>query len=220
MLRCNGLRCGAFGIGDGMRLIAENLGGERGGEPVFERVAFALAAGEGLIVTGENGSGKSTLLRVMAGLLPAAEGSIRLEGGGEAWPDIGSACHYLGHDNAMKPALTVAENLQFRQDFLGHPRLGVEAALDAIGLDTVAALPFGYLSTGQRRRIALAGLLVSFRPVWLLDEPTAGLDLASERRLTALMRAHLAEGGILVAATHLPLGLENVQSLVLPGGGN
>ncbi|MDP3897515.1 MAG: heme ABC exporter ATP-binding protein CcmA [Mesorhizobium sp.] len=203
-----------------MRLTADNLGGERGGEPVFDGVSFALAAGDSLVITGQNGSGKSTLLRVVAGLLPVAAGTVRLNDGGEDFPDVASACHYLGHQNAMKPALTVAENLDFRRDFLGHPLMTTEAALDAVGLDSVGALPFGYLSTGQRRRIALAGLLVSFRPVWLLDEPSAGLDLASERRLTALMQGHLAEGGMLIAATHLPLGLDDAKALVMPGGGS
>lgn len=201
-----------------MRLVVENLAGERGGEPVFDGVTFALSDGECLVVTGENGSGKSTLLRIVAGLLPASDGSVTLEGGGEEWPDVMSACHYLGDKNAMKPALTVAENLTFRQEFLGRPFLTAAEALEEVGLPSVASLPFGYLSTGQRRRVAIAGLLVSFRPVWLLDEPTAGLDLGSERRFTALMRAHLEEGGIIVAATHVPLGIEGAKDLVMGGG--
>ena len=198
-----------------MRLIAENLGAERGGEPVFSGVSFDLGDGEGLVVTGPNGSGKSTLLRVVAGLLPAIEGTIRIEGGGEEWPTPQAACHYLGHTNAMKTALTVEENLRFWQEFSGAPHLSIEEALDMVGLPQVAALPFGYLSTGQKRRIAIAKLLVSHRPVWLLDEPTAGLDAASERQFAALMGAHLEEGGIIVAATHIPLGLEGVKNLRL-----
>jgi heme exporter protein A len=202
-----------------MRLVADNLAGERGGEPVFDGVSFSLGKGECLIVTGENGSGKSTLLRVVAGLLPPSQGMARLEGGGEDWPDVMSACHYLGDRNAMKSALTVAENLAFQQQFLGNAFLTVEEALDEVGLPSVAALPFGYLSTGQRRRIAIASLLVSFRPVWLLDEPTAGLDLGSERRFSALMQAHLEDGGIIVAATHVPLGIEGSKELVMGGEG-
>ena len=201
-----------------MRLVADNLAGERGGDPVFDGVSFALGNGACLIVTGENGSGKSTLLRIVAGLLPPSHGVVRLEDGGEEWPDVMSACHYLGDRNAMKPALTVAENLLFRQQFLGHPFLTVEEALDEVGLPSVAALPFGYLSTGQRRRIAIASLLVSHRPVWLLDEPTAGLDLGSERRFSALMQAHIEDGGIIVAATHVPLGIEGAKELVMEGG--
>lgn len=202
-----------------MRLVADNLAGERGGEPVFDTVSFSLGKGECLIVTGENGSGKSTLLRVVAGLLPPSHGVARLEDGGEDWPDIMSSCHYLGDRNAMKPALTVAENLSFHQQFLGNAFLTIEEALDEVGLPSVAALPFGYLSTGQRRRIAIAALLVSFRPIWLLDEPTAGLDLGSERRFSALMQAHLEDGGIIVAATHVPLGIEGAKELVMGGGG-
>lgn len=202
-----------------MRLNAENLGGERGGEAVFEGVDFALGEGEGLVVTGPNGSGKSTLLRVVAGLLPAAGGRVRLEGGGETWPDIASACHYLGHGNALKTALTVAENLTFWRDLFGEKRLSVAQALDEVGLPRVGHLPCGYLSTGQKRRVAIARLLVSHRPVWLLDEPTAGLDKASETRFAALVVAHLEKGGIVIAATHLPLGLEGMKELRLGQAG-
>lgn len=194
-----------------MRLIAEELGGDRGGEPVFRGICFTLAAGEALAVTGPNGSGKSTLLRVLAGLLPAAEGGMRMESG--ATESVAAAAHFLGHQNAMKTALSVAENLAFWQAFLGEPRLEIEAALEAVGLAGTGGLPFGTLSTGQRRRAAIARLLVSHRPVWLLDEPTAGLDSASEARFAGLMRAHLADGGIIVAATHLPLGLDGIREL-------
>ncbi|PZV38704.1 heme ABC exporter ATP-binding protein CcmA [Mesorhizobium kowhaii] len=196
-----------------MRLIAENLGGERGGDMVFSGIDFALEDGQSLVVTGPNGAGKSTLLRVIAGLLPVAEGSVRIEGGGEAFPSIASACHYLGHQNAMKPALSVAENLHFWRDFNGDGDVGVEEALETVGLGGIGHLPFGYLSTGQRRRAAIAKLLVSHRPLWLLDEPTAGLDKASEARFAGLMGKHRGEGGIVVAATHLPLGLDGAKEL-------
>ena len=196
-----------------MRLIAENLGGERGGEAVFSGINFALGKGQALIVTGPNGAGKSTLLRVVAGLLPVAAGRLLVEGGGEDFPSVASACHYLGHQNAMKTALSVAENLRFWRDFSGADFLSAEQALAMVGLDGIGHLPFGYLSTGQRRRAAIAKLLVSRRPLWLLDEPTAGLDKASEERFGGLMREHLDEGGIIIAATHLPLGLEGAQEL-------
>lgn len=200
-----------------MRLIAENLSGERGGEPVFEDIRFSVGDSESLVVTGPNGSGKSTLLRIIAGFLPAAGGSVRIVDGGEAFPSVASACHYLGHQNAMKTALTVTENLTFWQQFCGEGRLGIADALDAVGLDGIGHLPFGYLSTGQRRRAAIAKLLVSHRPVWLLDEPTAGLDKASEHRFAGLMSAHCANGGIVMAATHLPLGLEKAKTLEMGG---
>ncbi|TIO20416.1 MAG: heme ABC exporter ATP-binding protein CcmA [Mesorhizobium sp.] len=196
-----------------MRLIAENLGGERGGETVFSGIEFALETGEALVVTGPNGAGKSTLLRVIAGLLPPAEGKVKVEGGGDEFPSVASASHYLGHLNAMKTALSVEENLGFWRAFQGEAGLSVGQSLETVGLDGLGHLPFGYLSTGQRRRASIAKLLVSPRPVWLLDEPTAGLDKASEERFAGLMRGHCREGGIIVAATHLPLGLEGAKTL-------
>jgi heme exporter protein A len=197
-----------------MRLIAEHLSGERGGEAVFGNISFDLGAGEGLIVTGPNGSGKSTLLRIVAGLLAPAEGTIRLgDADSEEFPSVASALHYLGHGNAMKTALSVEENLRFWQEFHGQPHLDVTDALAMVGLPQVASLPYGFLSTGQKRRISIAKMLVSYRPIWLLDEPTAGLDKASESQFAALMRAHLEDGGIIVAATHIPLGLDGVKSL-------
>ncbi len=198
-----------------MRLIAENLGGERGGETIFSGIGFALEKGQALIVTGPNGAGKSTLLRVVAGLLPVAAGRLLIEGGAEDFPSVASACHYLGHQNAMKTALSVAENLRFWRDFSGADFLSAEQALAMVGLDGIGHLPFGYLSTGQRRRAAIAKLLVSRRPLWLLDEPTAGLDKASEERFGGLMREHCSEGGIIIAATHLPLGIEGAQGLAM-----
>jgi heme exporter protein A len=203
-----------FESGSIMRLIAKQLSGERGGEPVFSGVDFDLGEGEALIVTGPNGSGKSTLLRIVSGLLPAAAGAIRLDGENpEEYPSVASALHYLGHGNAMKTALSVGENLRFWQDFDGQPHLAIPDALDMVGLPQVASLPYGVLSTGQKRRISIAKLLISYRPIWLLDEPTAGLDKASENQFAALMRAHLEDGGMILAATHIPLGLDGVKTL-------
>jgi heme exporter protein A len=218
-----------------MRLTAENLSGERGGEAVFSGIGFSLERGDGLVVTGPNGSGKSTLLRVIAGLLPASEGRVAIEGGGETFPTVASACHYLGHQNAMKPALTVAENLAFWRNFLGpaktrastkrdfgqvpavQPEMAVDEALGTVGLGGIGHLPYGYLSTGQRRRAAIARLLVSYRPVWLLDEATVGLDKASEEQFSALVKRLLVAGGVVIAATHLPLGIEGRELRMAPG---
>lgn len=200
-------------MGFGMRMIVEDLSGERGGETIFAGITFSLSDGEGLLVTGANGSGKSTLLRIVAGLLPAAGGTVALEGGEPEWPDVMAACHYLGHQNALKPALSVIENLATWRDYLGEPHVPVAEALEMVGLDEIGHLPLGYLSTGQKRRIAIARLLVSYRPVWLLDEPTAGLDRASEKQFAALMAAHLEDGGMILAATHLPLGLDWTHEL-------
>lgn len=196
-----------------MRLVAEKLSGQRGGETVFSGIDFVLDSGDILLVTGPNGAGKSTLLRVVAGLLPLAAGVLRLEGGDAEQPNVAAAAHYLGHQNAMKTPLTVAENLRFWRDFNGEPHLDTDEALAMLGLGGLGHLPFGYLSTGQKRRAALAKLLVSYRPVWLLDEPTAGLDSASEAQVGRLIAAHCEDGGIVIAATHLPLGVDGAQEL-------
>ena len=195
-----------------MRLEAENLGGERGGETIFSNLSFTLDGGEALVVTGPNGSGKSTLLRIICGLLAPEEGRIALIEDG-ASPPVQAACHYLGHQNAMKPALSVRENLLFWQRFNGAGALDIDDALEAVNLPGVEHLPFGYLSTGQKRRVSIAKLLVSHRPLWIVDEPTAGLDKASETRFAVLMRDHLQQGGMIIAATHIPLGLEGANTL-------
>ena len=202
-----------------MRLVAENLGGERGGNRLFSGISFSVGKGEGLVLTGPNGAGKSTLLRILAGLLRPDEGAVTLtdDSGGPA----ADAMHLLTTQNAMKDALSVRENLGFWKRFLpDHPDgtgVSPEQALDTVRLPHVIDLPFGYLSTGQRRRVAIARLLVSYRPLWLVDEPTSGLDKASEGMFASLAKAHLATGGILVAATHLPLGIEGLQHLVIGG---
>jgi heme exporter protein A len=201
-----------------MRLIAENLSGGRGGETLFSGIAFDLGPGDSLIVTGPNGTGKSTLLRVIASLLPADSGGLRLDGGGDS--PVAAACHYLGHHNAMKTALTVSENLAFWAVFLGTSKLGPERALEKVGLAAIGHLPFGYLSTGQKRRASLARLLVSRRPIWLLDEPTAGLDARSEDEFAALANEHLQTGGIIIAATHQALGIAGAKTLELGRSAN
>ncbi|MDR6432605.1 heme ABC exporter ATP-binding protein CcmA [Brucella pseudogrignonensis] len=195
-----------------MRLGAENLAGERGGETIFADLSFELSSGEALIVTGPNGSGKSTLLRIICGLLAPEQGKITLVEDATTLP-VRAACHYLGHQNAMKPALSVRENLLFWQEFNGAAALQIDEALEAVDLPGVEHLPFGYLSTGQKRRVSIAKLLISHRPLWIVDEPTAGLDKASESRFAELMRDHMREGGMVIAATHIPLGLEGVKTL-------
>ncbi|MCD4510626.1 heme ABC exporter ATP-binding protein CcmA [Brucella pseudogrignonensis] len=195
-----------------MRLGAENLAGERGGETIFAGLSFEVSSGEALIVTGPNGSGKSTLLRIICGLLAPEAGKIELLEDRAALP-VRAACHYLGHQNAMKPALSVRENLLFWQKFNGSVRFDIDEALEAVDLPGVEHLPFGYLSTGQKRRVSIAKLLISHRPLWIVDEPTAGLDKASEARFAELMRDHMRDGGMVIAATHIPLGLEGVRTL-------
>lgn len=190
-----------------MRLTVEGLSAERGGRLVLKDVGLAIDAGKLLLVTGPNGSGKSTLLRVLCGLLPASAGSIRVDGQAGEDGGLATLCHYLGHQNGLKPVLSLRENLDFWCAFHGEGRRSVMEALAAVGLDGLADLQVAYLSTGQRRRAALARLLVNQRPIWLLDEPTAGLDERARRRFAALMADHLAGGGLIVAATHEPLGV-------------
>ncbi|BAU91528.1 heme export protein [Methylorubrum populi] len=163
------------------------------------------------MVTGRNGAGKSTLLAMLAGRLKPDAGTIRAEGLGEA--SLPECLHVIGHRDGLKSALTAEENLGFARDLLGNPAATPKAALEAMGLPHVARLPVGYLSAGQRRRVALARLLVCRRPLWLLDEPTAALDLASQGVLAGLMRRHRTDGGLVIAATHQALGLEDAREL-------
>jgi heme exporter protein A len=189
-----------------LRLSASGLGCVRGQRDVFHDVDFELSAGGALALTGPNGAGKSSLLRLIAGLLRATSGGIVLEGG-PAELTIPEQAHYQGHLDALKPSLTVAENLAFWIHYLGGSA-PPDTALAALGIAGLADLPAGYLSAGQRRRLSLARLIAVQRPIWLLDEPTSALDAAAQARLAELMREHLAGGGMIVAATHGPLGIE------------
>ncbi|MGY4283055.1 heme exporter protein A [Bradyrhizobium sp. LM2.7] len=191
-----------------MRLCGSGLTCVRGGREVFTGLDFDAAAGEAIAVVGRNGSGKTSLLRLIAGLLIPAGGTIALAGG-DAELTLPEQCHYLGHRDALKPALSVAENLSFWADFLGGERFDAAESLAAVGLDHASDLPAAFLSAGQRRRLSLARLLTVCRPVWLLDEPTTALDIAGQDMFGGLMRDHLARGGLIIAATHAPLGIES-----------
>src|SRR5713101_8762820 len=189
-----------------MRLSGRGVRCVRGGREIFSGLDFEASSGEALAVTGPNGAGKTSLLRLIAGLLAMAGGSVDLKGG-EAELTLPEQAHYLGHRDALKPALSVLENLSFWRDFLGGETFDAAKSLGAVGLDHAAHLPAAFLSAGQRRRLSLARLLTVRRPVWLLDEPTSALDTAGQSMFAGLMSDHLARGGLIVAATHAPLGV-------------
>lgn len=196
-----------------MQLKGDNLACSRGGREVFAGLSFSLSGGQALLVTGRNGAGKSSLLRMIAGLLRMSAGRLELSGAADD-ATLAEQAHYLGHQDAVKPSLSVGENLQFWSDFLGTPR-AISPALDAVDLGPLADLPAAYLSAGQRRRLSIARLVAVPRPIWLLDEPTSALDAPSQKRLADLMRDHLAGGGMIVAAAHGPIGLERARELKL-----
>ncbi|MFT3988445.1 heme ABC exporter ATP-binding protein CcmA [Aestuariivirga sp.] len=195
-----------------MNLRGEQLACERGGRVVFRNVGFTIAPGEMLALTGPNGSGKSSLLRLISGLNQPLSGRLSLDGG-NADLTVGQHAHYIAHAEAIKTALTVRENLNFWAAFLGGG--DVDKALGAFDLTRLEGYPAGLLSSGQKRRLALARLVAVKRVLWLLDEPTVGLDAASQQRLSGVMRAHLQEGGMIIAATHTELGLKARHTLDL-----
>jgi heme exporter protein A len=197
-----------------MRLIGSDLACFRGFRDVFHGINFQLSAGEMLVVTGPNGAGKSSLLRLLAGLITPVAGRVRLEGG-TAELSIPEQAHYLAHLDPFKAALTVSENLSFWARYLGGGGRAVDEALAAAGLAGLAGLPAGYLSAGQRRRLSIARLIAVERPLWLLDEPNSALDATGQAQLATLMQAHLGAGGLIVAATHGPLGIAGARELRL-----
>lgn len=196
-----------------MRLLAEDIACQRGGREVFTALSFAVDNGEALLVTGRNGAGKSSLLRTIAGLVRLSGGRLTLQGG-EAESTTAEQAHYVGHQDAVKGALSVAENLTFWSSYLGGKR-DVRAALKAVDLDDLADLPAAYLSAGQRRRLSLARLAAVKRPLWLLDEPTTALDAQAQKALADLMSKHLRSGGLIVAASHGPIGISGARELRL-----
>lgn len=195
-----------------MKLVAETISVNRGIKRVVQDLSFEVEQSEALIVTGENGAGKSTLLRAIAGLLPLDTGSVDLLGGKEELL-LREQCHYLSDQNGLKTALSVKENLEFWQNFSGEPDFSIQETLEIVGLAHTLDLPVGYLSTGMKRRIAIAKLLITRKQVWIVDEPTAGLDGASSKMFIDICSAFCDDGGILIAATHLPLDLKKTKSL-------
>lgn len=199
--------------GDGV-LEARDLACLRGERVVFAGLSFSVPAGAALLLTGANGAGKSTLLRILAGLLSPTDGAVFWRSEDVAADPVAHASRlrYLSHQDAVKPALTVVENLAFFARLWGG---AAGPALAAVALGGLADLPARVLSAGQKRRLALARLILAPVPIWLLDEPTTGLDAASVERLGPLLAAHRAAGGIVVAATHVPLPLPAALELRL-----
>jgi heme exporter protein A len=195
-----------------MQLSIEGLACRRGERVLFEGLSFAAGAGDAVVVTGPNGAGKTSLIRLIAGLVPVEAGVILFDGA----PLPRECLHLVGHLDAVKGALTVAENLAFSRALLGGG-LTFATALEALGLAALAALPARVLSAGQKRRLALARLMVAERPLWLLDEPTANLDAEGQNRLAAIVAAHRGKGGIVVAATHAALDLRGAREVRLGG---
>lgn len=199
-----------------MQIIAEHLAIVRGARTIIEDLSFVAASGESVLLTGDNGAGKTTLLRALAGFLRIESGSLRVAGGDEE-KSLAEQAHVVGHGNAVKTALSVRENVAFWAEYDGVSDAGsrIESALAGFGLTDLAEFPAAYLSAGQKRRLGLARLLVTDRPIWLLDEPTSSLDAASSALVTKAINVHTATGGIAIAATHLPLGLDRARELKL-----
>jgi heme exporter protein A len=202
-----------------MRLEAKDLSIERSGRIIFTRISFVLDPGQCLIVTGDNGAGKSTLLRVLAGLLPLTSGGLFFAGQ-EVKKPLEQA-HYIGHQDGLRGMLSLQENLNFWASLLAgdsldprslqSPAGSCEDVLAFLGLSHAADLPAAYLSAGQKRRAALAKLLVAPRPLWLLDEPLTALDAKSQKLIKELMQGHVDHGGMVVTATHAALGLQGQE---------
>ena len=202
-----------------MQLTAEKLSIERGGRVIVAGLSFVARPGEAVILIGPNGAGKTTLLRTLAGFLPLSGGTLGVSGGTSDL-SIGEQCHFIGHANAVKANLTVGENVRFWADYLGgHEGSAArsEAAMRQFDLLHLESFPAAYLSAGQRRRTGLARLIAANRPIWLLDEPTVSLDAASTKLLADAVDAHLQAGGLVIAATHLPLGFARSRELHLGG---
>ena len=201
--------------GDAPTIAVRGLALSRGGRRLFEGLDLTLAGGDALVALGANGAGKTSLLRALAGLLRPDAGSI--EASGPAGPVVlPEAVHFVAHQDALRSGLTVSENLAFLRGLLGAGGgFAPDLALEALGIGRLADLPTGALSAGQRRRVSLARLLVAPRPVWLLDEPTTALDAQGQATLAALIGAHRAQGGLVVAATHAGLALPGARRLVL-----
>lgn len=200
-------------------LEVENLAAARGLRILFEGLSFRLSAGESLELRGHNGSGKSTLLRILAGLTRPHAGEVRYSGAGQDQNE-GAERHYLGHLDAVKPSETAAEQAAFWARYFGREPSLAKDAMKRVGLTGREQVPGRGLSAGQKRRLALVRLLIEPRPIWLLDEPTAALDIEGRGLVGQLVAEHRARGGMVIAAIHGE-GFEGSRTLdvsALPAG--
>lgn len=207
-------------VGMSVRMEGQDLACWRGDRLVFRDVGFALGAGEALVITGGNGRGKSSLLRMVTGLLPPLSGRMLWEGA-DIRDDLAAHAqrfHYIGHQDAVKPSLSVREHLTYWAALAGQAGAPVDQAMAAFHLDKLAARRGGELSAGQKRRLALARLGLETRPLWLLDEPTVALDRDGVRDLTEAIGAQCRAGGMVVIATHDPHLFDAATLLILGGG--
>ncbi|MCF6305484.1 MAG: heme ABC exporter ATP-binding protein CcmA [Rhodobacteraceae bacterium] len=197
-----------------MSLTVSNLSCQRGGQPIIAGLSFGIKSGQAMVLRGPNGAGKSTLLRVLAGLIPPQSGEVGLNGIALADRDeYQEQITFAGHLDAIKPQLTVAENLQFWADLFASNAF--EKTMQDFRLTEIADRPAHTCSAGQKRRLGLARIAVTARPMWLLDEPTVSLDTETTAQFAALIDAHCASGGMALIATHIDLGLNNATELHL-----
>jgi len=195
----------------------KNLSCVRGERLVLEGIDFELSDTDAMILTGPNGAGKSTLLRLMAGLMPPSSGQLSWDGGAisDDASEHNSRTSYVGHADAVKPALSVSENVAFWAEVSGPGGLLPDDAMSAFGITHLADLPARYLSAGQRRRVNLCRMLTSGAALWLLDEPTTALDSETSGALGSLIEAHRKSGGMVVISTHTDLGISGSKALPL-----
>ena len=203
--------------GQTFEVRAEALVCDRGGRRVLDGVSFTARAGVPLVITGPNGVGKSTLLRVVAGFLPLVHGQLVFaqHPSGQEIPADPGLLHYVGHRDGIKPALSVRDHLNFWARYMGAQATSVQRALEEFGLAHLADLPGAVLSAGQQRRVALARLLLAWRPLWLLDEPSVSLDTGAREALRQVIADHGARGGAVLVTSHEPLDLPGAEELSL-----